>query len=98
MTKQIWSVLHIMDGNGNILELNDFNAKYSTSCSNEIHKNVSQNVPKFFLQSIKNNFLNIPTPNLHKVKIDDLDLVNEKCNKFLRQCLVNTLYPGRTNS
>ena len=22
--------------------------------------------------------LNIPTPNLHKVKVDDLDLVNEK--------------------
>ena len=37
MTKQIWSVIHIMDGNGNILKLNDLNAKYNTSCSNEIY-------------------------------------------------------------
>ena len=28
MTKQIWSVIDIMDGNGNILELNDCNSKY----------------------------------------------------------------------
>ena len=68
-----------MDRNENILELNDFNAKYNMSCSNEINKKVSQNVPEVFLQSIKNNILNIPIPNLHRVKIQDLDLVNEKC-------------------
>ena len=67
MTKQIWSVIYIMDGNGNILELNDFNAKYNMSCSNEIYKKVSQNVPKAFLQSIK-NIWNIPTPNLPYTK------------------------------
>ena len=71
MTKQIWSVIYIMDGNGNILELNDFNAKYNTSCSSGIYEKVSQNVPKALLQSIRNNIWNIPTPNLHKVKIDD---------------------------
>ena len=59
----------------------------------------SQNIPKALVQSIKNNILNIPIPNLHKVKIDDLDPVNKKCNdKFLRQYLVNTLSPGRTKS
>ena len=43
--------------------------------------------------------MNIPTPNLHKVKIDDLDLINEQFNNtFLRQYLVNTLFAGRTKS
>jgi len=46
MTKQIWSVIHIMDGKGNILELNDFNAKYSMSCSSE----VTQNIRRVFIQ------------------------------------------------
>lgn len=43
--------------------------------------------------------LNIPTPNLHRIKIEDMDLVNEKCNNtFLRQYLFNTFYPSIAKS
>lgn len=98
MVKQIWSITHLMDGTGEILVLDDFNAKYNTNCSIEIYKKVTQNIPKVLLHSIK-NMLNIPTPNLHKIKIEDMDLVNDKCNnKFLRQYLVNTFYPSLAKS
>ncbi len=99
MEKQIWSIVRIMDGSGNILELDEFNTQYNTDCSIETYKKVTQNIPSALIQLIKNNLLNITIPRLHKIKIDYVDLVNEKCNnKFLRQYLVNTLYPGRTRS
>ena len=69
------------------------------SCSSEIYRKVPQNIPRVFIQLIKNNIQNTATPDLHKVKVDDLELVKETCNnKFLRWNLVNTLYPGRTKS
>ncbi|XP_040908382.1 uncharacterized protein LOC121191268 [Toxotes jaculatrix] len=75
LTKKIWSILHIMDENGNILEFNDFNAKYNMSCSYNVYKTVVQNIPNAFIQSIRNNILCISCPNLHKVKLDELDLL-----------------------
>lgn len=98
MMKLICSIVHIMDGNGNILQLKDFNAKYKFNCSNEIYRKVIQNIPKVLIQSMKNNILNLPTPKWHKMKVD-LDRVHVKCNNtFLKQYLVNTLYPGLTKS
>lgn len=47
MTKQIWSIIHLMDENGNVLELKDFNTKYSISCSIEIYEKVSKISQKF---------------------------------------------------
>uniref|UniRef100_A0A8C6K9W5 Reverse transcriptase domain-containing protein n=1 Tax=Nothobranchius furzeri TaxID=105023 RepID=A0A8C6K9W5_NOTFU len=97
MTKQIWSVTHIIDENGDILELNRLNEKYNMSCSLELYKKVSQNIPTVLVNTVKNNFSNMQTPNLHKIKLDGLDLVDGKCNnQFLRKYLINTLYPGRT--
>ena len=99
MEKQIWSVVHIMAASGNILDLEEFNTKYNTDCSIESYRKVTQNIPSALIQSVKNSLLNITTPRLHKIQIDDVDLVNEKCNNtFLRQHFVNTVYPGRTRS
>ena len=93
MKKLIWSVIHIMDGNGKNLMLNIIWVAPVSSIG-KLHR-----ISQVFIQLIKSNILNIPTPNLHKVKVDDLDLVNGKCNnKFLRQYLVNTLYPGKTKN
>lgn len=96
MEKQIRSITHLLDENGNILDLNEFNAKYNIDRSIEVYKKVTQNFPRILIQSIKNNILNMPTLSLRKIKIH---YVNEKCNNtFLRQSLVNSLYPGRTRN
>lgn len=76
-----------------------FNSKYNINCSIVDYNKVTQNIPKVLIQAIKNNIMNIASPRLHKIKIDYVDLVDKKCNnKFLKQTLVNCLYPGRTRS
>ena len=61
MEKQIWSITHLLDQNGNILDLNEFNTKYNIDCSIEVYKNVT-NIPRILIQLIKNNILSMPTP------------------------------------
>lgn len=36
------SVTHLIDGSGNILDLKDLNAKYSSNCSNEIYNRITE--------------------------------------------------------
>ena len=33
MSKQIWSIVHLMDGNGTKLKLDEFNKKFNLNCS-----------------------------------------------------------------
>ena len=55
MEKQIWSITHLLDNNGNILDLNEFNTKYNINCSIEVYTKVTQNIPRILIQSILKN-------------------------------------------
>lgn len=97
MKKQIWSLMHLMDDNGYILQLEEFNNKYNLDCSVKDYFRVTQNIPAVLIQFIKNNLDNTPTPKLKNIKIDFVEFLHKRFNnKFLRQYLVNTLYPGLT--
>lgn len=55
MKKQIWSIMHLMDDNGNILQLEEFSNKYNLDCSVKDYFKVTQNIPAVLIQVIKNN-------------------------------------------
>jgi len=65
--KEIRSIVHILDENGNILELEEFNSKYNINCSFVDYNKVTQNIPKVLVQAIKDSIMNIASPELHKI-------------------------------
>ncbi len=92
MKKQIWLVVHLMDGNGSMLKLDESNNTYNFDCSIKNHK-VTQNIPTVPIQLIKNDLDNTQTPRLQNINIDYVDFLHKRHNnKFLRQYLVNTLH------
>lgn len=78
--KGIWSIVHLMDDQGNILELKEFNNRYNIECSIEVYKKVPHNIPGAFIQIVKNSLRTAGTLRLPKIKIDDVDLMNKKCH------------------
>ncbi|XP_013880610.1 uncharacterized protein LOC106529676 [Austrofundulus limnaeus] len=97
--KQIWSITRLLDDNGNVFNLEEFNCKYGIDCLKKNCEKVVRNIPEVLIQLIKNNLSNSSSPRLHKIKIDYVDIVDKKCNnKFLSQYLINTIYPGKTRN
>ncbi len=87
MKKQIWSIVHLMDGNGNVFKLDEFNNTYNCSIWNYIK--MTQNISSVLIQFIKNNLENTPkyliAPKLQNININYVDFLRKRCiNTFLR--------------
>ncbi len=94
MKTQLWSIMHLIDKNGNLLELDEFNAKYYQIYTVKNMK-VTLNIP-VVLQSIKNNLNDTLSLKLHHIKTD-CGFCKQKCNnRFLKKYLINILHPGVT--
>ncbi len=77
MKTQLWSIMHLIDKNGNLLELDEFNAKYYQIYTVKNMK-VTLNIP-VVLQSIKNNLNDTLSLKLHHIKTD-CGFCKQKCN------------------
>ena len=64
MEKQVWSLMHQMDENDNILKWEEFNVRYNLNFSSENYIKVTKNLPAALVQLLKNNLDNIPMPKL----------------------------------
>lgn len=91
----IWSVQHLMDGRGNILDFNDFSHKYNIECSRNDYWAVIKAIPQALICMIKGTLMYIPiTPKLLTLSINNQPLLEKKCNnKFLRSTLTKEFFP-----
>lgn len=95
MEKQIWSITHLMDDQGNLYAFEDFRNKYNIIGTKKDYDKIIKKIPDAFIQLIKNNYETKPEVRLPSININGLDLLHKKCNNtFLRQHLTKTMYPG----
>ncbi len=89
ISKEIWSIVHLMDDKGTILELDEFNNKYNLNCSIKNYIKVTKSIPTALIHFISNNLDNTPTPKLQSLYIDNEHFLHKGCNnRFLRQYFV----------
>jgi len=95
MDKNIWSVTHFLDEQGNWLTFENFSLKYDLNCTRAQFNKVSKAIPaqiKLLVQNIRSDNINLPA--LH---IEGRDFLMETTNKILRSHMNNILYPARSN-
>ncbi len=95
MEKGIWSVQHLMDRYGNILDFNDFSQKYDIECSRNDYWTVIRAIPQAFICMAKGTLMYTQiTPKLFTLFIENYSFLEKKCNnKFLRSTLTKEFFP-----
>lgn len=95
----IWSILHLMDDEGNLLNYEQFCTKHNFNPSFLDFIRLRNALPKEFI-FLSKNFLahqkaqpRLPIPMIHGISIVD----KKCCNSFIRKCLTDELFPGLQN-
>ncbi len=60
MDKGVWSIVYIMDGNGNFIGYDDFCEKYNIICTQELYVSLLKAVPAGLVQLIKGALCYLP--------------------------------------
>lgn len=95
MERNIWSISHLLDDNGNMYAYDDFSRKYNLFCTKSDYEKRIKRTPKEFVQLVKNYDETKLTVKLQSIKINGLDLLFKKCNNnFLRQYLTKQVHPS----
>uniref|UniRef100_A0A1A7XB67 Reverse transcriptase domain-containing protein n=2 Tax=Iconisemion striatum TaxID=60296 RepID=A0A1A7XB67_9TELE len=91
----IWSILHLMDDNGNLLNFVDFTQKYAITCTIKQYTDVINAIPPAIICSLKGFLLYTHlVPQMPVLMVQDCPFVDKKCNnKFLRTVLTNATFP-----
>lgn len=97
MDHGIWTVLHLLDNDGNVLSYNKFIDNYGLSCTQNKFIKVVKAIPPAMIQMAKASLTYSPSiicePSLI---IDDHQFKGKTCNnKFLRTILTKQLFPSQ---
>ncbi len=93
----IWSILHLMDDRGNILDFTEFSNKYNLICSQKEYNDVVNAIPQALVNTIKGYlFYESTVPRLYPLFIQNCLFSDDKCskNKFLRSLLSKECFPS----
>lgn len=99
LEKNIWSVVHLMDANGYILNYEEFCMKYKFNPPKAEFTRLHKALPKQFINQTQ-NILEYQTinPKLATLSIKGISFIDKKCNNHtIRSCLNETLFPGKIN-
>ncbi len=97
MDKGVWSIVHIMDGNGNFLGYDDFCEKYNIICMQDLYVSLLKAVPAGLVQLIKGALYYSPViPRLCNLIISGINFTEQSCNNKVLRTLVNTqIFPSK---
>lgn len=88
----IWSIRHLIDNRGNILDLIAFNNKYNLNCTQDKYNKVIKAIPRAILINIKGSlYYQRMIPHLQ-----DCTFLSDKCskNQFSRSILTKACFPS----
>lgn len=83
MDKGIWSVIHILDENGDILSLKDLSFKYDLEFSVTDYNKVIRNIPNALVHLIKASISNMTNPRLKTIAVDGINILNKKMQQYI---------------
>lgn len=95
MERGIWSVQHLMDERGNIVDFDDFHHKYNLTCSRNDYWAVIKVIPQAFISMIKGILMYTPvTHKLFTLSTGGCSFLEKTCNnKFLSSTLSKEYFP-----
>ena len=99
MNKNIWSVVHLMKSNGELLSYEQLCSKYKFNPPQYEFTRLLKALPKEFIFQTQNIIEYHPIiPKLGSISIQGISLTDKKCNNhFIRHCLNESMLPGKVN-
>ena len=97
--RNIWSIVDLMDANGNLLDYEQFCTKHKFNPSKSDFTKLQKALPHGFVFLTKNILAHQPImPQLAPLSLQGISVLDKKCNnKFIRNCLSGTLFPNKQN-
>jgi len=89
MDKGVWSIVHIMDGEGNFLSYENFCERYNMICTQKLYASLLKAVPGGLDQLVKGALCYSPVIPRMKSLISGLDFTEEGCKIKVLRTLVN---------
>uniref|UniRef100_A0A8C6M6K1 Reverse transcriptase domain-containing protein n=1 Tax=Nothobranchius furzeri TaxID=105023 RepID=A0A8C6M6K1_NOTFU len=99
MNRKIWSVVHLMKDNGELLGYDEFCLKYNFSPPKSDFIKLLIALPKEVVFQYRNIIQHQPiNPQYGSISIQGIPLTDKKCtNQFIRRCFTDQLYPCKVN-